>query len=103
MKVLLFVTCLAGFSLTAASSSAQMSAAGATDSKYVYPAALDAQQQALVYHMAETPGTPETEPDAKAAAATKTMSEELSIWVENKQAVIDSYKRPKRRKAQPPL
>jgi hypothetical protein len=105
MKVLLFITAIAGFSLAATTSSAQTLATGS--GQYINQTAATpaphAQEQALAYYAAETPATTESKPAAKEATATKTMSEELSVWVENKQAVINSYKRPKRRKAQPPV
>ena len=107
MKVLLFITGLAGLSLATTSSSAQTMATGVISSQYINQAATtsapDAQEQALAYYAAETPATSESKPAPKEAKATKTMSEELTVWVENKQAVMNSYKRPKRRKAQPPV
>lgn len=105
MKVLLFITALAGFCLAATSSSAQMLTTGSGQyvNQTVATPAPDAQEQALAYYAAETPATTESKPVAKEATATKTMSEELSVWVENKEAVMNSYKRPKRRKAQPPV
>ncbi|TXK37800.1 hypothetical protein FVR03_14810 [Pontibacter qinzhouensis] len=102
MKVILLVTGMLGFSLSGFQASAQDTAlpvmaslqnVSQPEAAAIFPA--NSPEQAVAYYAA-----PENKTVPPGTTATKSMSEELSIWVENKEAVLKSYRRTKRRQAQ---
>ncbi|MFT2010735.1 hypothetical protein ACMA1I_18825 [Pontibacter sp. 13R65] len=106
MKVYLLVTGIMSLSFSALTTSAQNVITSMVSSQYSTEVTASivtekkTQDQPLAFYNATATVPGEVITGTRAA---KSMSEELSSWVEKKEAVINSYKRPKRRKTSSPV